>query len=147
MKNILLIVILILSCIFAISQLVLKNYSKNIVNAEYTVLKKYSEFEIREYPEMFVAKTKLSGDSYDNNSSKGFRRIAGFIFGGNNKQQQISMTSPVIMDMKESVEMSFIMPEGITPSNVPHPNNADVVLELRPKQIVAEQSPICRPGL
>ena len=137
MKNILLIAILILVFIFAISQLVLKSYSKNSVNAEYTVLKKYSEFEIREYPEMFVAKTKLSGSSYENNSSKGFRRIAGFIFGGNNKQQQISMTSPVIMDMKESVEMSFIMPDGITPANVPDPNNADVVLELRPKQIVA----------
>ena len=115
----------------------MKSYSKNSVKAEYTVLKKYSEFEIREYPEMFVAKTKLSGSSYENNSSKGFRRIAGFIFGGNNKQQQISMTSPVIMDMKESVEMSFIMPEGVTAANVPDPNNTDVVLELRPKQIVA----------
>lgn len=135
--KILLISILLLSFAFGVSQLVVKNYSKNIVNKEYTVLKKYSEFEIREYPEMFVAKTKLTGSSYENNSSKGFRRIAGFIFGGNDKQQQISMTSPVIMDMKESVEMSFIMPEAITPSNVPEPNNSDVILELRPSQIVA----------
>jgi len=137
MKNILLISIILLSCLFAISQLVVKNYSKNIVNKKYTVLKKYREFEIREYPEMYVAKTKLTGNSYENNSSKGFRRIAGFIFGGNDKQQQISMTSPVIMDMKESVEMSFIMPEGVTPSNVPNPDNSDVILELRPPQIVA----------
>ena len=86
---------------------------------------------------MYVAKTKLTGSSYENNSSKGFRRIAGFIFGGNDKQQQISMTSPVIMDMNESVEMSFIMPEEITPSNVPEPNNSDVTLGIRPKQIVA----------
>ena len=137
MKNILLISIILLSCLFAISQLVVKNYSKNIVNKNYTILKKYSEFEIREYPEMYVAKTILTGSSYENNSSKGFRRIAGFIFGGNDKQQQISMTSPVIMDMNESVEMSFIMPEEITPSNVPEPNNSDVTLGIRPKQIVA----------
>lgn len=137
MKNILLISIILLSCIFAISQLVVKNYSKNIVNKTYTVLKKYGEFEIREYHEMYVAKTKLSGSRYEKNSSKGFRTIAEFIFGGNDKQQQISMTSPVIMDMKETVEMSFIMPEGITPSNVPNPDNSDVILDIRPKQIVA----------
>ena len=41
------------------------------------------------------------------------------------------------MDMNETVEMSFIMPEGITPSNVPKPDNSDVILEVRPEQIVA----------
>ena len=137
MKNILLISILMLSFTFAISQLVMKKYATNISNEKYNILKKYDKFEIREYPEMFVAKTKLTTTSYETNSSEGFRRIAGFIFGGNHKEQQISMTSPVIMDMNESVEMSFIMPEGVTPSNVPDPNNSDVILEVRPKQIVA----------
>ncbi len=137
MKNILLISVLLLTFTFAISQLVMKNYATNISNEKYTVLKRYDKFEIREYPEMFVAKTKLKSSSYETNSRQGFRRIAGFIFGGNQKNQQISMTSPVIMDMKESAEMSFIMPEGITPSNVPEPNSSDVILEIRPKQTVA----------
>ena len=57
--------------------------------------------------------------------------------GATKNNQQISMTSPVIMDMKESAEMSFIMPEGITPSNVPEPNSSDVILGIRPKQTVA----------
>ena len=128
---------MLLSFTFAVSQLVMKKYATNISNEKYSILKKYDKFEIREYPEMFVAKTKLNGGSYETNSSRGFRRIAGFIFGGNHNKQQISMTSPVIMDMNETVEMSFIMPEGITPYNVPEPDNSDVILEIRPKQIVA----------
>ena len=59
MKNILLISVLLLTFTFAISQLVMKNYATNISNEKYTVLKRYDKFEIREYPEMFVAKTKL----------------------------------------------------------------------------------------
>ncbi len=137
MKNLFLILVLLLTFTFAISQLVMKNYSTNISNEKYTVLKRYDKFEIREYPEMFVAKTKLKSNNYETISSQGFRRIAGFIFGDNQKNQQISMTSPVIMDMNESAEMSFIMPEGITPSNVPEPNSSDVILEIRPKQTVA----------
>jgi len=137
MKNLLLILLLLLTFTFAISQLVMKNYATNISNEKYTVLKRYDKFEIREYPEMFVAKTKLKSNNYETISSQGFRRIAGFIFGDNQKNQQISMTSPVIMDMNESAEMSFIMPEGVTPSNVPEPNSSEVILEIRPKQTVA----------
>ena len=86
---------------------------------------------------MFVAKTKLSTGGYDQNSSEGFRNVAGFIFGGNYENQKIAMSSPVLMDMKDSVEMSFIMPENVTPDNAPSPLNSDVKLEYRPEQTVA----------
>lgn len=103
----------------------------------YTLLKDFETFEIRKYPMLFVAKTKMSSSGYDKNSSEGFRKVARFIFGGNHENQKIAMTSPVLMDMKDSVEMSFIMPKGVTPENAPSPLNGDIKLEHRPEQIVA----------
>ena len=111
--------------------------STNSGMSAYTVLKDYEKFEIRKYPRLFVAKTKLSSGGYDSNSSQGFRKVASFIFGGNDKNQKISMTSPVLMDIKDSVEMAFIMPQNVTPENAPIPINSDVKLEYRPEQTVA----------
>ena len=103
----------------------------------YTVIKKFKGFEIRQYPELYVAKTKLGSSGYDGNSGEGFRRIAGFIFGANDQKMKIAMTSPVLMDMSDSVEMAFIMPDNITPENAPNPNNSKVVMSTRPAQTIA----------
>jgi hypothetical protein len=114
-----------------------KTSTDNSIERDYTVLKKFDGFEIRKYPSLYVATTKLSSSGYDGNSSEGFRKVAGFIFGANDKNQKIAMTSPVIMDMKDSVEMSFIMPSTITPKNVPTPSNSAVQLKYREEQVVA----------
>lgn len=137
MINRILLVFILLAIIFFFSQMMIKSSSEKIDQPEYTVLKKFDEFEIREYPSLYVAKTKMNTSGYDGNSSEGFRTIAGYIFGGNEKQQKIAMTSPVIMDMSDSVEMAFIMPENITPDNAPSPNNSRVKLVERPSQTLA----------
>ena len=70
----------------------------NIEMPKYTVLKSYEKnIELRQYPNMVVAKTSLKDNSFDQSGSDGFRSIAGYIFGGNEKEQKIAMTSPVVM--------------------------------------------------
>jgi hypothetical protein len=69
-------------------------FSMAIETANYKVLVKAEEFETRQYSPQIVAETVVDGD-FDSASSTGFKRLAGYIFGGNTSRQKIAMTAPV----------------------------------------------------
>ena len=98
--------------------------SKGIETPEYKVLKNIEDVEIRLYPNMIVAKTALQGNSFDKQGSNGFRTIAGYIFGGNDKNQKIAMTSPVVMSIGDT--MYFVMPKSYKQSDLPTPSSPQV---------------------
>ncbi len=100
--------------------------SKGTETPEYKVLKTIEDVEIRLYPNMIVAKTALSGNSFDKQGSDGFRTIAGYIFGGNEKSQKIAMTSPVVMSIGDSATMYFVMPKSYKQTDLPTPNSPQV---------------------
>lgn len=105
--------------------------NKGIETPEYEVLKKYGDVEIRKYPNMLVAKTALSNNSFENAGSNGFRTIANYIFGGNEGNQKIAMTAPVVMSMGDSASMYFVMPKQYAKDQLPKPigNNVSIVEE------------------
>jgi hypothetical protein len=109
-----------------ITVLVMSFTSKGTETPEYKVLKTIEEVEIRLYPNMIVAKTALSGNSFDKQGSDGFRTIAGYIFGGNEKSQKIAMTSPVVMSIGDSATMYFVMPKSYKQTDLPTPNSSQV---------------------
>lgn len=112
--------------LIVISVLVMSFTSKGTETPEYKVLKTIENVEIRLYPNMIVAKTALSGNSFDQQGSDGFRTIAGYIFGGNDKNQKIAMTSPVVMSIGDSATMYFVMPKSYKQSDLPTPNSTQV---------------------
>ena len=121
--------------IFFLSQLIMSFQSDKIETPKYTVLKKYDEFEIRQYDSMIIAQTILPSSSYDASSSMGFRRVASYIFGGNDKNESISMTSPVFMEMGENTKMAFVMPKNYKLEELPKPNSGDVqLIVIAPKK-------------
>ena len=102
----------------------------NIEMPKYTVLKSYGKnIELRQYPNMIVAKTKIKDKSFDNSGSDGFRSIAGYIFGGNEKAQKIAMTSPVVMELSDSATMYFVMPSQYKKDELPNPSNKNVTIQ------------------
>mgnify|MGYP001986585764 CR=1 FL=1 len=86
---------------------------------------------------MILATTKLRGKSYSINSSKGFRNVASYIFGGNNEKKQINMTSPVIASIEDSMTMSFIMPSQYDLNELPLPDNDNVEIKIQPERLMA----------
>ena len=60
----------------------------------YSLLPQEGPFELRLYGPTIEAQTVLRDDSRGSMSS-GFRRLAGYIFGGNEQNQSIAMTAPV----------------------------------------------------
>jgi hypothetical protein len=104
----------------------------------YTVLEKDGDIEIRLYPSATLATVQSKANSYDEMASPGFRTLAGYIFGGNESETQIAMTSPVQMDINDSLSsMSFVMPEGYDMNNLPKPNNSKVILSQTEEQVMA----------
>lgn len=112
-----------------IGLLVLSFTTKNIETPNYKVIKTYDEVEVRLYPKMVVAKTNLADKSFENQGSNGFRTIASYIFGGNEKNEKIAMTAPVIMDMGDSASMYFVMPKTYEKAELPTPNSKEVHIE------------------
>ena len=102
--------------------------SKAIETPEYKVVKTIDEVEIRLYPKMLVAKTNLADKSFDDQGSNGFRTIAGYIFGGNENNQKIAMTSPVVMNMGDSSSMYFVMPKEYKKEDLPVPSSKAVLI-------------------
>ena len=121
-----------------LSSIILVYFSLNLfIKAEehdYQVLKVIDDVEIRKYDEMIYASYTPKNES-DRSSS--FRVIANYIFGGNTANEEISMTSPVVMKPYDNHEMAFIMPDHYTLSSLPKPNNSQIKISKIPSSIKA----------
>ena len=104
-----------------------------IETPKFKVLDKVDNIEIREYNSMVIAVTKVQ-QPYNSPLSEGFRRIANYIFGGNDREMEIAMTAPVIsrkINENNSHEVFFIMPSEHNIDNLPKPNLKSVMIEER----------------
>jgi hypothetical protein len=119
----------------------------------FTVRFAEGKFEVRDYPALVAAEVSVTGARKDA-ASKGFRLLAGYIFGGNTRRQSIAMTAPVVQapSAREKIAMTapvvqtgsdgvwlirFIMPQGSTLQTLPQPNNPKVQLRVIPPTQVA----------
>jgi effector-binding domain-containing protein len=111
--------------------------SDGIEMPSYRMIKKYGDVEIRQYPAMVIAQTQLSQSSVDNNMNNGFRTIAGYIFGGNDQNQKIAMTAPVVMKMSDTATMYFMMPKKYSVNQLPKPNSNNVKILEESSRVLA----------
>ena len=123
--------------IFIIVQLFAINGQKNIETYSYDVAKKYDAFEIRNYEASLFTYVKLSGNKYRDESSKGFSILARYIFGGNDKNEKIAMTSPVAMSLEDSMTMMFMVPKKFKKETLPKPDQSEIKFQEEPKKTVA----------
>jgi len=103
----------------------------------YTVKKKYDGFEVRSYDASLFTSVKLSTNEYKNASSTGFRILAGYIFGGNDRNENIAMTSPVAMSLEDSMTMMFMVPKKYKKETLPQPNQSQIQFTEEPAKVVA----------
>ncbi len=132
-----------------------------IEEPSYEVIEKSEEFEIRQYAPMIVAEVMVDGDM-TTASSRGFRLIAGYIFGKNTKlaigqtpsmtipsenvslgsSEKIAMTVPVTVEPQEITgsdfqkaktwRVQFVMPSQFTLETLPKPTDPSVQLRQVP---------------
>lgn len=121
-------------------------FGSRVEQADYTVVSKTSDYEIREYPAHIVAQATVQG-TYGDSMNSGFSIVAGYIFGGNTKKESIAMTAPVVAQKGEGEKVSekiamtapvmattegdvqtisFGMPRSYTLETLPTPNDSRV---------------------
>ncbi|MBU0750126.1 heme-binding protein [Patescibacteria group bacterium] len=127
--------------------------SSQVENTPYTVLEQAKGYEVRLYPEHIVAQTTVEG-SYSDALNTGFGIVAGYIFGGNTKQESIAMTAPVVEKTAgsekiamtapvvaslegESHTISFGMPSSYTLETLPTPTDSRVEIVTVPEMKMA----------
>lgn len=128
-------------------------FSSKVENAKYSVIERKKGYEIRLYPEHIVAQTVVTG-SYEESINKGFGIIARYIFGGNVKKENISMTAPVVeKEIKsqsiamtapvlasiegESHVIAFGMPRSYTLETLPTPTDSRIKIVTIPEKKMA----------
>lgn len=114
-----------------------------------------SRVELRRYGPRLAAEVLVAGSETDARS-KGFKILAGYIFGGNTTKTSIEMTAPVAQSQSstsQSIDMTapvaqsktadgnwrirFFMPAKFTRETLPHPNDGAVEIVTVPPQTIA----------
>ena len=111
-----------------------------VEKAQYELINKINDIEIRKYPEMIFATVEgYEGDS-------GFNLLFNYISGENKTKKKISMTAPVVRSEKISMTapviskenyMAFIMPSIYNKDTVPKPKNDEVKIEIQKEKTLA----------
>jgi hypothetical protein len=123
-----------------------------IEEPKYTVSLQEGAFEIRDYQGAVAAEVTVTGDQ-SSAGNQGFRLLAGYIFGGNTRRQNIDMTAPVAQQrVSEKIAMTapvtqtqsdgawvvrFTMPGSYSLATLPEPNDPRVKLrKIAPARFV-----------
>ena len=131
------IVLIVLLVLFVVSQVWTQRQVSGIETYPYRVVKSYDGFEVRTYERANFIYVTMDARTYAEGSSRGFRTLAGYIFGGNDRQQKIAMTSPVVMEMDSDVTMKFLVPAQYSMDQLPKPSNAEVRFATEKERTVA----------
>jgi hypothetical protein len=101
----------------------------------WTLLDTQGDVELRQYEPVVQARTPTPAGA---KSSSSFRTLAGYIFGGNARKQEIAMTAPVERTLAENNNyMAFTMPEQHSRDDLPKPDDSSVTLHHVPPRTVA----------
>jgi len=119
---------------------------------EYRTIKSEAALEIRAYSPMIAAETEVAGERREA-INEGFRRIAGYIFGGNAPRSKIAMTAPVEQQARgqtiamtapveqqarsEGWSVRFIMPKSYSLATLPAPTDTRVrLVPVAPRKVL-----------
>lgn len=132
MWKVLLILLGIGGVIFTLIQWRVNRSTSNTEQPEYTVIQKWDNIELRSYKPFLSAVVQQSG-SMDQTRNETFRMLANYIFGGNDENTKIAMTSPVQMSEEEGMStMKFMIPGKWSKETLPKPLNEQISFEKQP---------------
>lgn len=131
----------------------MSNVAMAIEQPKYRALKEFGDgIEMRQYGTYLVAETAVSAADADEAGNLAFKRLGGYIFGGNQSKQSIAMTAPVSQARSEKIAMtapvsqsqsgngkwlvSFVMPEKYTLETLPVPDDKSIYFKKMPARKV-----------
>jgi hypothetical protein len=131
------IIIISILLLIAIAQVSISKSTQQTEQYSYKVIKSFDKFEIRKYDAALFSSVVLNKKGYKQSSSEGFGILAGYIFGDNESNEKIAMTSPVLMELGDTAKMMFLVPKKYSLENLPNPKNNKIVFEKQEEKIIA----------
>lgn len=122
---------------------------KESESPRYEVVRQVGDAELRTYAPHILAEVAVQGDR-NGALNRGFRTLAGYIFGGNDGGVSVSMTSPVTQSANIAMTspvtqtgdgdvwtVTFMMPSQFTLDTLPKPNSDAVrFVEVPSRQMI-----------
>jgi len=118
-----------------------------VEEAEYRVIEKSGDIELRDYSPAIVAETLVNED-FEDAGNRAFRKLFKYISGANAEQDNIAMTTPVAQEKRSAKiamtapvsqrsnadgwAVSFMMPAAYTLDTIPRPTDPDIVVREIP---------------
>lgn len=131
------VIIIVLLFVVVVSQIFVSKNTQQTEQHRYKVIKQFDQFEIRKYEAALFSSVKLNKKGYKESASEGFGILAGYIFGDNQTNEKIAMTSPVVMELGDTSKMRFMVPKNYTLKNLPTPKNDKIHFEKQEEKIMA----------
>lgn len=138
--------------LFLIGPMMAAPPARAVEEPQWTLVHEDGPFQIRDYGPTVVAETQVAGER-GAAINEGFRRLARYIFGGNEPRREIAMTAPVTQrGGGEQIAMTapvaqaasgdgwvvaFYMPPGSALADMPRPLDASVTLREQARRRVA----------
>lgn len=105
----------------------------------YDVVQQYPGFELRRYPDHFVAETQVSA-SFEMAGNVAFGRLVRFIGGQNRSSRKLAMTAPVVQHQDQGMPgfvVAFVLPAALDEQAVPEPLDPGVQVRRVPAHTAA----------
>lgn len=118
----------------------------------FDVVETIGDVEIRRYQPALLAQVNVGGE-HDEAMNVAFKKLAGYVFGDNDRDQQSEMTTPVQQaqahdhaspstpvvrnDADGSWNVTFFLSNQLAAADAPQPNDAAVTLVEQPARLIA----------
>ena len=127
-------------------------HAQELEEPVYSVVKRFDTCEIRKYDSYLVAETVVEG-APESASNRGFKILAGYIFGNNADSKRMKMTVPVTTAgtstkmamtkpvttkrLKQGLVMQFVMERKYDEKTLPKPLDSRVSIKTVPARTIA----------
>lgn len=116
----------------------------------YRVLRRYPEFELREYPAHLVAEVTVEA-GFEDAGNRAFNTLLQYISGANRAHAKMAMTAPVVQSQRLAMTapviqtpaqgngytVAFVLPASVAADQAPVPTNPNVTVRQVPPCLVA----------
>jgi len=110
----------------------------SVEQPQYQVVREGPGWQLRQYAPGLVVETQVSGGR-SVSGREAFGRLAGYIFGGNQRRQSFAMTAPVTQASEgdDRWTVRFFLPSGVDLRNAPPPADPRVRVHPLSQRLVA----------
>ncbi len=115
-----------MATIFLISQSFDKKGAKEAEQHAFKLIESHEGFELREYRPATFAYMDFEGEKLTQHGGTGYRYLASYAYGDNERTESIDLTAPVYVEVGEQTRVKLMMPRTQSMASLPIPRHEEI---------------------